>query len=427
MSNDWPYLIGLAALLIAFNAWFFLRNRKTRILVSSYGDIQENRILINLISVFREKNPEIQVDLVRYNWGEYTREVLGSTQRGTGPDVVTMEVTHYTDFLFDGLLEPLNHYFMSDGLDINAYYPQVVDRFFHDGYLNAVPRDTAPVCMVYYNKKAFDEAKLPYPRDDWDWDQFVETAKKLKKVDPAGKVVRWGFVEGWTMTEAWVYDAGGSYVDEIKKPTRWTFCQDRNTLKGLQFRWDLIHKHKVMPPPSVWVGNNDIDSAEMFASGRAAMILFGLWKTPQFREIEGFQWDAAMIPREPSGHVDFNLGGTAYGIPKTTRNMKAAWKFVKFVSSEEGTKKLAEDGLSQPALMKVANSADFLDDKPPLNKKLVLAAMKHGKYAPLCRNWFDIKAILDRELTAAWEGKETILEALDRLRPMLESQPPQSR
>ena len=335
-----------------------------------------------------------------------------------------MDSVHYTGLVFKNILEPVYPYFLNDHLKLTDYYPQLVDRFFLNGFLNAVPRDAAPVCMVYYNKKAFDEAGIPYPSDEWNWDKLAETAKKTMKVDASGHVLRWGIVEDWAMLEAWVYSAGGSFVDNIKSPTRWTFTEDRDTLRGLQFRWDLIHKHRVLPPPSVCTGFNDRDGGEMFANGRVAMFLSGLWKTPRFREIRDFEWDAAMIPRDSLGHLDYGISGSAYGLSKASRNKETAWKFIRFVSGDYGIRLLAESGLSQPALMQIANSPAFLDQKDPKNKKLLLEAMKRGKFSPLCKNWPEVKILIDDEFTGVWEGKRSIQEALDRLRPVLEKRPP---
>ena len=39
--------------------------------------------------------------------------------------------------------------------------------------------------IIYYNKKIFDEAGVPYPptkwTEAWTWDEFVNVAKKLTK------------------------------------------------------------------------------------------------------------------------------------------------------------------------------------------------------------------------------------------------------
>jgi multiple sugar transport system substrate-binding protein len=226
------------------------------------------------------------------------------------------------------------------------------------------------------------------------------------------------------MFDAWVYDAGGGFVDDVKRPTRWTFAEDPNTFRGLRFRWELIHKHKVMPPPSVWSGIEDVDGGEMFATGRAAMFLFGLWKTPRFREIRNFRWDAAMLPHDPRGRLDFHMTGSGSAVLKNSRNKKAAWSFVKFITSQEGVRKQSEFGLSQPALVQMANSPVFLDGKDPRNKKLLLEAMKYGKYEPFAKNWLEVKGIIETGLVEAWKGNISVEQALARLKPVLEKNPP---
>jgi len=413
-------LLALAAVL----AWLYHRFRKTRILVTGYGDELEHRIMAKLIRVFHESHAGIEVVFRQYPYKDYARAVLAEIRRGTGPDVVMMSSIHFSDLVLRGVLEPLNSQFLHSGLDINAFYPQAIDRFFLDGYLYALPRDVAPLCLVYYNRRAFEEAGLPPPRDDWDWDTFAATARKLVKVDATGRVIRWGFIEAWSMVENWVYNAGGTMADDPKQPTRWTLAQDPKSLQGLQFRWDLIHKHKVMPPTSIWLGDDDRVAGEMFAEGKAAMILHGFWKTPRFREIRDFPWDVALLPKDRAGHRNYVLSGSAYGIPRTSRKKQAAWKFVKYISAGEGAMKLAADGLVQPALEKLAQSEAFLDGKDPQNKRILLAAMKQGKYTPLCLNWPEIELMILRELAPAWEGRESVEDALKRLGPMLDKNPP---
>jgi len=245
------------------------------------------------------------------------------------------------------------------------------------------------------------------------------------KTDDTGKVTRWGFVDDWPMWDTWVYDAGGSFTDNVKHPTKWTLASDPDTLKGLQFRADLMNKYKVMLPPAGLAAMGGSGTSDMFVNGSTAMFLSGLWKTPQFRGIKDFKWDIAMLPKAPNGFRAFSTGGSGYGILKTSAHKKEAWELIKFISGEEGAKRLAATGLAQPALMSVSNSPLFLDGQDPQNKKMVLDAMKYVKYNPMCKNWFEVHdSIIGPELDKVWNGTETPAEALDKLKPALEQNPP---
>ena len=85
---------------------------------------------------------------------------------------------------------------------------------------------------------------------------------------------------------------------------------------------------------------------------------------------------------------------------------------------------LAATGLAQPALLKIANSPAFLDGKDPLNKRILLEAVKHAQYVPLCRNWSEFQGIIIPEPEKVWRGTESPAQVMERLRPLLENNPP---
>src|SRR6185369_17768457 len=164
------------------------------------------------------------------------------------------------------ILEPLDDYAKADNYSLTDYYPSILRRFTIDGHLYVMPRDVSPICMVFYNKKAFDEAKLSYPTDDWDWDEFLADAKALTKKDAKGRTTRWGYTEDWPMIEPWVYSNGGRWVDNIEKPTKYTF----NTpafMDAVQYRADLVLKHKVLPGPSNLTALGGLGTSDLFANG----------------------------------------------------------------------------------------------------------------------------------------------------------------
>ena len=397
----------------------------TKIKISSWGTLEENQILVDIIADFKKKHPKIQVELQRIPFNEYTTKLLTQIAGGLAPDVIFVEVNNFVDMYLRDALEPLNPYIQADGVNMDAYYPQVKDRFTVDGQTYVIPRDTTPIGVIFYNKKAFDEAHVAYPTDDWTWDDFVAIGKKVKKVDASGKVTRWAFVDEWPIWDAWVYGAGGTFADDVKHPKKWTLATDPNSLKGIQFRADLMNKYKIMLPPSGLAAMGAMGTSDMFVNGSVAMYLSGIWPTPKFWGIKDFKWDVAMFPKNPNGYRAFGTGGSGYGILKSSKFKKEAWELVKYISGEEGAKKLAETGLAQPALMSAANSPMFLNGKDPQNKKMLFPAMEHVKYNPICKNWTEVHdSIMGPELDKVWNGTETAAEALAKLKPGLDKNPP---
>lgn len=432
MKNFRPLMVAVACfIVIAFTAFGMTgcgtKTSGTTIKISSWGDLEENAILVKLIDGFEKTHPGIHVDLERIPFAQYVPKLLTEVAGGLAPDVIFVEVNNFTDLYLRGALEPLNSYMKADNFSLADYYPQVVDRFTVDDTTYVIPRDTAPIGVIYYNESAFDQAGVPYPTDNWDWNDFVTDAKKVMKTDATGKVTRWGFIDEWPLWDAWVYDAGGSFTDSVKKPTKWTFATDPKSAVGIQFRADLINKYKVMLPPSGLAAMGGVGTADMFVNGSAAMYLSGIWKVPEFREIKNFKWDIVMLPKDPDGYRAFSTGGSGYGILKSSKHKQAAWELVKYISGEEGAKELAATGLAQPAIMSVSNSPLFLDDKEPHNKKMLLEAMKYVKYNPMCKNWAEVHdSIIGPELDRVWNGTETVKAAMAKLAPLLAQNPPQT-
>lgn len=383
--------------------------------ISSWGDVKENAILTDLINDFQKAHPDIKVELQRVPWGDYNTKLLTQFAGGIAPDVIFVSTDNIADLYYRGVLEPLNSYLQADPeINLKDFYPTLINRFTIDGNLYTVPRDISPVCVLYYNKKAFDEAGVAYPTDNWDWTDFLKAAKALTKTAADGHVTQWGFTEDWPMIEPWVYSAGGRYVDNPQKPTKWTL-DTPEFAKGLQMRADLMLKYKVMPTPANMTAMGGVGSSDMFTNGSVAMFLSGIWKVPQFRDIKNFDWDVALFPKGPGGRA-YQSGGSGYGILTTSKHKSEAWKLVAYLAGPEGEKKMATTGLVQPAIVSIANSPVFLDGQKPLNKKSILSAEPYGVFMPVMENWLEVyQGSVIPTCDQIWSGKITAAEAVSQM------------
>lgn len=392
------------------------------ITLSSWGDLKEAAILGELCRAFEREHPGVRVALQRVPYGEYGPKIMSQFTAGVAPDVLFIGSQQVVEYHPRGVLEPLNDYIARDGLDLKAFYPETIDLYAVGDVHYGLPRDIAPIACVFYNKDLFRRQGVPYPTDDWNWDDLLAAARKLTLKGPDGKVTCWGYTEDWLIAEAWFMSMGADWVDDWKNPTRYTF-QDPNFVKGLQFRADLMYKHRVTPDA---VASTALagGTTDLFVSGKAGMFLSGYWKSPLFRDIRSFDWDVAMFPKGPTGKRGFVSGGSGYGICSKSKRKDLAWELVKFLTGEKGQTMFARTGLAQPALKKVAESKAFLDDQKPLNKKMLLRAVAYGRNAPCALNWREIlESYITPTLDRVWNGQWTAQRGIDELARKLKDKP----
>src|SRR2546422_2434773 len=69
--------------------------------------------------------------------------------------------------------------------------------------------------MVVYNRDLLDRAAIPYPTDDWTWDDFLRTAQLLTRDrDGDGRIDQWGaaFDRRPSFWLPWIWAGGGDVL-----------------------------------------------------------------------------------------------------------------------------------------------------------------------------------------------------------------------
>ena len=388
-----------------------------QIKIAFWGSPEEIDIITHSISEWQSANPKIKLVFEHTPYTGYDSKILTRIAGGAAPDIIATEVDYFVTFASKNVLEDLTPYFEADtAFSKEAFFPTIRDRFTVNDRLYAVPRDVAPFACVFYNKNLFDEAGLQYPSDDWTWDDLLRLGRALTKKDANDRTVQYGFY-GWAW-QNFVYGNGGALVDNVKNPTR-VMIDDPKTIQGLQFYSDLINLYKIMPTP-VALSNMGMGVDLMFASGRLAMFLSGIWETPGLRNYD-FKWDVAMFPKNPQGLRAFGSGGSGYAILKSSKHKKEAWEVIKALTGPEGQAQLAKKGLSQPSIISVAESENWAKDPaPPANKKMLNEAVKYIVFSPFHPRWREIQEkYLLPKLDLIFNGKKTAAEILEAVAPQI--------
>lgn len=389
----------------------------TPIKIAFWGSPEEIDIITHSIKDWQAAHPNIRIIFEHTPYTGYDSKILTRVAGGAAPDIIATEVDYFVTFASKGVLEDLTPYLaFSAGISKNDFFPTILDRFTLDGHVYAIPRDVAPFACIFYNKELFDEAHMEYPRDDWSWDDLLRAARALTKQDASGRVTQYGFY-GWAWQD-FIYGNGGSLVDNVKKPTR-VMLDDPKTVQGLQFYADLINLYKVMPTP-VALANMGMGVDLMFASGRLAMFLSGIWETPGLRNYT-FKWDVAMFPKNNQGVRAFGSGGSGYAILKSSKHKKEAWEVIQALTGASGQTKLAQRGLAQPSRMDVASGPAFASSlEPPANKKMLNEAVKYVVFSPFHPRWREIEEkYLKPQLDLVFNGKKSAAELAQQLTPTL--------
>ena len=402
----------ISKLFLAFILTFLASCTPTEDTVSFmvFGDPAERQAYLDLVAAFHEAHPEIGVEMTHIpSPSAYRTRLATEFAAGSPPNVTLMNYRRYGAFAANGLLEPVGPYLTaSELIQPEDFYPITIDAFTWDGEITCIPQNISSL-VVYYNQDLFDAADIPYPADNWTWDEFVKTAVTLTQdFDGGGTIDQYGLgVEPSLYRLApFIWQNGGPIADSGDFPTRLTLTRPP-AQEALQWFIDLRQVHGVVPNR---VEEASLDSESRFVAGSTAMFLNSRRGTPTYREIEGFVWDVAPLPqnREVAGV----LHSDAYCLSSTTTNKDAAWAFIEFANSPAGQTIIAGSGRTVPSLIAVAESDAFLNPAQlPARSRVWLDTIATLRLVPIISSWEEIERTASEEIERAFYGDISVDEA----------------
>jgi multiple sugar transport system substrate-binding protein len=299
------------------------------------------------------------------------------------------------------------------------------------------------VLVLYYNKKLFDDAKIPYPPASadkaWTWKQYVEAAKKLTR-DQNGKtpndagfdpknIVTYGTDFNrlsWMWPVLAVSNGGGVMSPDGQKLLLGT----PETIEALQAIADLYLKDHVAP--SIGDKNNMPSLDVNLLTGKVAMATSGQWEIGVSLKNslkDGLQYGVAVLPKMKKA-VTYNTGAP-FAVFGTSKNLAAAKTFVKWMSDESNGWGLITGGIWMPVSMKwyatdaaIKQWADN-DVHPPLAQyktAVIDYAMKNAVQVP----WYyfpsfdKMNDLIDSGMDAVWNGKKTAKDYIGGIMPQVQ-------
>ncbi|HLZ56357.1 MAG TPA: extracellular solute-binding protein [Ktedonosporobacter sp.] len=284
----------------------------------------------------------------KINWLEFDQVKLNaSLVAGDAPDLVRIEgaAASIPYIAARGLAEPLDDYFAKatyaktdDLADITKVY-RYDGKQQGQGPIYGMPFDYSQDGMLWYNKKLFDQAKVPYlsDSDPITYDQLLAMGKQLTtsqggKIKVFGVDPCYGDVVFHAQLMQMIAQQGYSLWNSDFTKADFTTPAAK---KALQWFVDWGQAHvgpgPLDPNPESWDG-------PLYQENRLAIVEYGYWfngqvtldanakPTPDFAAQQGF----APAPQMGTTRVDACRSATGMWIPKKAKNKELAFKFLDF-------------------------------------------------------------------------------------------------
>lgn len=347
----------------------------TIIKFASWGSKSEVDIIKPIIKEYENKNPNVKIDFIHIPQN-YFQKIHLLFASNTAPDVIFINNLNLPIYANANVLEELS---VPEG-----FYPQAIKALSYKGKLYAIPRDVSNL-VIFYNKDLFDRLNVPYPKENWTFNDFLTTSQKLTKNNSFGI----SFEEDIMFFLPYLMSEGGGVLsDDLSN----LIIEKNESKKGLNFYADLRKKYHVAP---LKYESASATMAQLFLQEKIAMHLSGRWLVPKYRTDAKFDWDIINFPHGSVGSV-VPLDASGWAVSKYSKHKNEAKKFIDFLASKESCEKFTKSGLIVPARIDVSESEIFLDGKKPKNAKVFIETIKTSKPTPVSVNYNEISNDIKR-------------------------------
>jgi multiple sugar transport system substrate-binding protein len=279
----------------------------------------------------KELQPHVTIQFEGFagDFSEFLQKVTVLAASGQLGDVIYHTTT---SGLFDvligaKLLRSMDDLVRADKYDAKVFYRPGIDLLTRDGKLYGLPNTCQPgSVVVYYNKLQLEREGVPLPTPESMPDDLVNGARRLTKPDV------WGFAPDLSANGvlAMVQSFGGRWLSKDGKKAELNAPGTRQALTHLA---DLLHRHKVAPPPGAVQGG----ALGGFLAGKVAMFAGSTSDATRLLAQTDVEVGTSLLPRVRRDLPRGIMRVDGYSVSANTKHAREAWEAVKFVAGPEGS------------------------------------------------------------------------------------------
>lgn len=390
------------------------------------GGGARSEVVEKWIEEFEKANPDIKVEWEVPSSG-WQDKLLVSMAAGEAPDVVEFWGNFGQQLARNGWLLDLRPYVARDMTedDIADFFPAAWEGTFvkfgpYAGQQYALPRYINTM-VTYYNQTLFDQAGLESPnaldrRGEWTWETLEANARKLTRTN-GNETVQWGFMtmtRNWERVAQFLWENGTDWFDP-DNPTQ--FAGDSpEALEAMNWLYDMIWEDGIAYKDLDW---------NAFWNGQVAMADDGIsvvFSRYDAAIQDGFDWDLAPRAKGPQGRIPWATDD-GLGIWSGSKHPEEAWRFLRFITSQEGQEIMVErEGLA-PVLRSATPAFIELDDRFNLNVFIEsMMTASSGSAGRIPGNTDEVGSLLNKALRASLvNGEKPYDMAIQEVKSQIEA------
>ncbi len=337
------------------------------------------------LAAFKRANPSINVKEISLD--PYPDGMLARFAARKPPDVFYVDSSVFPDWVSQGVLEPLNSYLSKAKMSTKPFFPRLLSAFLYKGKLYGLPKDWSPLATEV-NTAALSKANVSAPTT-WAQLQSAGTALKAAGQPPICLGVDLARIL------AFMYQNNGGFLNAAKTQA---IVNSSANIDAVSTYIGWLKSGIAQTPAQLGVGW----CGEALGKEKASIIFEGNWVTSYMTEtFPTVKWKTyPLVKNKARGNLGFTV---SYSIAKDSKHKAQAFRLLRYLEGPTGMSVWTQA---------VGYLPSRSDVKPPTGRAVFLneaSATHPWQFAPGFSKVIDTA---NSELQSAFEGKETVQEAL---------------
>lgn len=369
------------------------------------------KTLATIVDRFSHSVPHVVVELVVAPFRLHFDRLRQGLADRTAPDVFVNSGLYVSELIGRQALLDLTDRLTGDHLRLDGYWTDPGGHAGNGRWYGLPLWLTTEI--LYYNRRHFDELKIPEPPENWTWSDLLGVARQLTRGKP-GQIERWGMLLTNDLQGGWgsfVASNGGDWLDSTGQKAA---LDESAAIEALQWYADAILVHHVAPRPIEQQRLSRAGQVDPFLSGDVSLFPNGTWEMPSVLSQANIEWDVRRLPRSPRTGKSVAVSSVQpVSARRTTARPDLAWQLLRFLIEREAQTLLAAGKVRMPSLKAVArDQASGYATAPPAHADAPAKSMDTARDLRFVPGWQGFRSAVVQALEPAFDGRLPLTDAI---------------